>query len=102
MKLDTDTILVIVSVLVIVTGSGLLMYAGRNNLLIYETANWGSLLILVVAGILTWAAMVWVKNNNDGKDFAPNSNQYVSLGFSVFISILWLARYVYTITNPAE
>lgn len=59
-------------------------------------AHYVSCLFLVVSGVLTWAAMVWMINP---KEFKVEKKQWVSLVVSILISILYWARYAYTIAD---
>lgn len=59
-------------------------------------AHYYSLIILLVAGILSWIAMVWMLNP---LEFKVNSKQKISLGMSIVISILMWARYAFTIAE---
>ena len=61
-----------------------------------KKAHWISLLLLILAGVLTWISMVWMVNPNK---FKILPKQWVSLGFSVGISVLWWARYAYTVAS---
>lgn len=61
-----------------------------------KPAHYYSLLILLIAGIISWIAMVWMLNPND---FKVNTNQKISLGMSIVISILMWARYAFTISE---
>ena len=43
--------------------------------------------------------MVWMIHPSK---FKVNNRQWVALGFSIFISILWWGRYAYTVAETAE
>jgi hypothetical protein len=62
-------------------------------------AHYVSLLFLVVSGVLTWGAMVWMISP---ENFKVEKRQYISLGISVLISILWWGRYAYTVADSSE
>ena len=96
--MDKDVGLLILSIVLLTSGLGLLFYLGNKKgyTSFLGTAHWFSLIILIIAGIATWVAMVWIKNPDK---FSVNSNQWVSLGASVAISVLWWARYVYIISD---
>lgn len=89
------------SITLISVGIGLLIWLGTVNgfLAFLGYAHWVSLGFLVLAGILTWAAMVWMIHP---KEFRVNNKQWISLGVSIFIAILWWARYAYTVAETTE
>ena len=89
------------SLTLIVVGITLTIWLGTRNgyLSFLGTAHWVSLVLLVIAGIFTWVSMVWMIHPSE---FRVNNRQWVSLGFSIFISILWWARYAYTVAETAE
>jgi uncharacterized membrane protein YbhN (UPF0104 family) len=102
-KMETDLIIAIICGIVIFAAVGVLIYLGKKNGLVQflEPAHFWSLLLLVIAGVLTWAAMVWIVN----LDLSPktiNSKQYVSLVTSLLISVLWWGRYVYTVSDVVK
>ena len=95
-----DLIVAIFCGVTIFISIGVLIYLGKKNGLVefLEPAHFWSLLLLIMAGLLTWAAMVWIVN----LDLSTNtitSRQYVSLGTSLMISVLWWGRYVYTVSG---
>ena len=100
--MNQNIILLIVSLTMITVGLGLLIYVGYASGFIgfMGTPHWASLGILIIAGILTWIAMVWIVNEEN--QFKPNKDQFVSLGMSIFISILWWGRYVYTVAKRED
>jgi len=100
--MNQNIILLIVSLSMITIGLGLLIYVGYASGFIgfMGVSHWVSLGILIVAGILTWIAMVWIVNEEN--QFKPNTDQFVSLGMSIFISILWWGRYVYTVAKRED
>ena len=61
-----------------------------------QSAHYYSLAILLVAGVLSWIAMVWMLNPNE---FKVNNKQRISLGVSIVISILMWGRYAFTIAE---
>lgn len=97
--MNINITLLAVSLTLIVVGIGLLIYVGYVSGFVgfMGVAHWAGLGILIVAGILTWVAMVWIVNEKN--EFKPNADQYVSLGLSIGISILWWGRYVYTVAK---
>jgi hypothetical protein len=99
--MSDDTIILTLSISGMVAGFGGLIYLGyKNDFTRFLTfAHWVSLGILITAGILTWAAMVWMINP---KSFTVNNNQWISFGFTIGISILWWARYAYTVAVEEE
>lgn len=98
--MNKDVYVVSVSVAFILSGFALVIWMGaRNNYLSFlGLAHWVSLGLLVLAGFLTWVAMVWMIHPSK---FKVESKQWVSLGFSIFISILWWGRYAYTVSDAA-
>lgn len=100
--MNQNIILLIVSLSMITIGLGLLIYVGYVSGFIgfMGVSHWASLGILIIAGILTWIAMVWIVNEEN--QFKPNTDQFVSLGMSIFISILWWGRYVYTVAKRED
>lgn len=92
----------------LVTVSGVMIFVGIAILanLSYQTgsldflraAHWWSLVILLIAGILTWLAMVWMLKPDK---LEINKDQWISFGFTVVISILWWARYAYTVSQSS-
>ena len=98
--MSDDTVILTFSILGIIGGLSGLVYLGykKNYIEFLKYRHWVSLLILILAGILTWTAMVWIVNPN----FAVTSRQWISLGFSISISFLWWARYVYTVDSNED
>lgn len=99
--MNRDLYILTASLTLIVVGIGLVIWLGTRNgfLSFLGTAHWVSLFLLVIAGIFTWIAMVWMIHPSK---FRVNQRQWVSLGFSIFIAILWWARYAYTVAETAE
>ena len=99
-KMSDDTIILTFSIIGILSGIGGIVYLGYRNgyLNFLGVPEWVSLLLLIIAGIITWTAMVWIVNN----DFKVTNNQWISLGFSVAISVLWWARYTYTVNDGSN
>ncbi len=99
--MNKDVYVVSASVAFILTGFALIIWMGaRNNYLAFlGLAHWVSLALLVIAGILTWISMVWMIHPSK---FRVESKQWVSLGFSILIAILWWGRYAYTVADAAE
>lgn len=96
----TDYAILGVSITGVVFGIIGLVYFGWTkgyfNFLKY--AHFASLVFLLISGILTWAAMVWMIHPSG---FKIEKKQWVSLGVSIIISILWWARYAYTVSDSA-
>lgn len=99
--MNRDLYILAASLALIIVGIGLVIWLGTRNgfLSFLGTAHWVSLVLLVIAGICTWIAMVWMIHPSK---FRVNQRQWVSLGFSIFIAILWWARYAYTVAETAE
>ena len=95
--MDDDIIILSFSIAAFLGGLGGLVYLGYKNEFIdfLKLRHWISLFLLILAGIVTWVAMVWIVN----PDFKVTNRQWISLGFSVGISLLWWARYVYTVSD---
>jgi hypothetical protein len=99
--MTSDVYILIFSIVLIVVGLGLAVWLGTRNgyMSFLGYAHWVSLGLLVLAGILTWIAMVWMLHPDK---FIVNKRQWVALGFSIFISVLWWARYAYTVAEVTE
>ena len=99
--MTTEGIILGVSLTLTTTGIALLIYLGKRNgyLTFLGLAHWVSLGLLIIAGIITWVAMTWMTSP---KGFKVNSKQWVALGASIFISVLWWARYAYIISDDVE
>ena len=99
--MSRDAYILAASLALIVIGIGLSIWLGTRNgyLSFLGTAHWISLGLLIIAGIFTWIAMVWMIHPSK---FKVNNRQWVSLGFSIFIAVLWWARYAYTVAATAE
>jgi len=99
--MNRDIYLLSGSITLIVAGLALVIWLGTTNgyLSFLGYAHWVSLVLLILAGIFTWIAMVWMIQPDK---FKVNNRQWVSLGFSIFISILWWARYAYTVAETTE
>jgi len=98
--MSDDVIILTISLTGLLASLFGLVYIGYKTgfLDFLKFSDWASLGILLLAGILTWTAMVWIVDTN----FRITSKQWVSFGFSVSISILWWARYVYIVNNRAS
>ena len=99
--MNTEGILLGVSLTLTVVGISLLIYLGKRNgyLTFLQAAHWWSLVLLVIAGIITWVAMTWMTTP---RVFKVNKKQWVAFGISIFISVLWWARYAYIISDDVE
>lgn len=75
-----------------------LIYFGWNKgyFSFLKYAHYVSCFFLILSGVLTWAAMVWMLNPGA---FKVEKKQWVSLIVSIVISILWWARYAYTVAD---
>lgn len=98
--MSDDVIILTFSIMGIIAGLAGLIYLGYKNEYInfLKLPHWISLFILIVAGILTWIAMVWMVN----PDFKVSNKQWISLGFSVGISLLWWLRYAFAVETADE
>ena len=98
--MSDDVVLLTFSILGIIGGLSGLVYLGyKNNYIEFlKYRHWVSLLILIFAGVSTWIAMVWIVN----PEFSVTNRQWISLGFSIAISFLWWARYVYTVDSEED
>ena len=99
--MNKDLYIVSASVAFIIIGFAFIIWMGAKNsyLSFLGTAHWVSLVLLILAGVFTWVAMVWMIHPSK---FRVESKQWVSLGFSIFISILWWGRYAYTVADTAK
>jgi hypothetical protein len=97
----TDIPLLVTSIAFLITGIGLLIYwakkAGFFDFL--RNAHYYSLALLIVAGILTWLGMIFPVNPDK---FQITQKQWAALGFSICISVLWWARFSYSIAPDTE
>ena len=93
--------LLITSVSFLVVGTGLMIYwakkAGYFDFL--RNAHYYSLVLLILAGVFTWLGMIFPVNP---ERFEVTGKQWAALGFSFAISILWWARYSYSISPNTE
>jgi len=89
------------SIIFLLLGIGFIVYWGQKQGFFdfLRPAHAWSLLFLICAGVLTWAAMVWMLHPSS---FKVDQKQWAALGFSIGISILWWARYAYSVAETAE
>jgi hypothetical protein len=89
------------SAALLVAGVGVGVYVadkeGQLNFL--KTAHYVSLLILVVAYILSWVAMTWMANPNK---FEVRPKQWIAFAFTLLMALFWWGRYIFTIADTAE
>lgn len=64
-----------------------------------KPAHWWSLLIVIISGVLSWIAMVWILSPTK---FEPSKNQWISLGFACVISVVWWASYIYLVADESN
>lgn len=97
----TDYAILGISLTGVVFGLIGLIYFGWNKgyFSFLKYAHFASLVFLLISGVLTWASMVWMIHPST---FKIEKKQWVSLGVSIIISILWWARYAYTVSDSAE
>lgn len=97
----TDYAIIGVSVTGVIFGLIGLSYFGwtKGYFSFLKYAHFVSLVFLLISGILTWAAMVWMIHPSG---FKIEKKQWVSLGVSIVISVLWWARYAYTVSDSAS
>lgn len=90
--------LIILAVVVAVLGIlAAIVVAYKNNYMNFITrAHIWSLLLLLVAGGLTWMSMVWITHPTR---FRVTKKQWVSLVMSLLIAVLWFMRYAYVIAD---
>ena len=93
--------LAIACVVIILFNLGILIYLGKKSGLIsfIKPAHYWSLLLLLIAGITTAIAMFWIVSPDK---FQINNNQWISFIVSIFISILYWARYVFAVSGVTE
>jgi hypothetical protein len=98
--MSDDIIILTFSIIGITAGISGLIYLGyRNNFIEFlKFRHWMSLFILIIAGIATWFAMCWVVNPS----LKITNKQWISFGFSIAISFLWWARYVYILDQDED
>lgn len=78
---------------------GLYLGYSYGHIEFLSTAHYVSLVFLIIAGILTWAAMVWMVHPSE---FRVNTKQWISFFFTIIIAILWWARYAFTVSEAVE
>lgn len=96
-----EVYLAIACVFIILFNLGILIHLGRKSGIIsfIKPAHYWSLLLLIIGGITTAIAMFWIVSPDK---FQINSNQWISFAISIFISILYWARYVFAVSNVTE
>ena len=96
-----DVPLLITSIAFLLVGIGLLSYwifkSGYFKFL--RTNHYYALLFFVLAGILTWLGLIFPINPDK---FEVTGKQWVALGFSIGISVLWWLRYSFSISPNTE
>ena len=97
--MQQDIVILIISCILIVVGISLIIRLGyKNGMLDFLGPNqWWALFLILVAGITTWLGMTLVVSTGD--KLKITNKQWVALGFSLVISILWWARYVYIVSD---
>lgn len=97
--MEQDIVILIISCILIVVGISLIIRLGyKNGMLDFlGTKQWWALFLILVAGITTWLGMTLVVSTGD--KLKVTNKQWVALGFSLAISILWWARYVYIVSD---
>ena len=96
-----DIPLLITSCVFFIIGIGLLVYWAKlgGYFSFLRNSHYYALALFLVAGILTWLGMVYVVNP-DKLEVSPK--QWMALGFSIGISVLWWARYIFSISPNTE
>lgn len=93
----TDVPLFATAVVFLLVGIGLLSYwiakVGYFNF--FRPNHYYALIFFVLAGILTWLGLVFPVNP---EKFEVTNKQWVALGFSIAISVLWWLRYSFSIS----
>lgn len=89
------------SAALMVAGIGVGVYVAdkEGQLSFLKTAHYISLMILIVAYILSWLAMTWMANPNK---FQVRPKQWIAFSFTLLMAIFWWGRYVFTIADTAE
>ena len=89
------------AVVLFASGIGLGVYiassAGQLNFL--QPAHYVSLILLVIAYIISWVAMTWMSNPDK---FEIRPKQWIAFGFTLLMALFWWGRYVFTIADTAE
>ncbi len=96
-----DVPLLITSLAFFIIGVGLLIYwaVKGNHFSFLRMNHYYALAVFLVAGVLTWFGLVLPINP---EKLEITNKQWVALGFSIGISILWWARYVYSLSPATE
>ena len=96
-----DIPLLITSISFIVVGCALAAWwssrSGYFNFV--RVFHYYALVFFVIAGIATWLALIFPVNPDR---FEVTNKQYVALGMSIVISILWWLRYILSISPATE
>ena len=89
------------AILLIISGIGVGTYvANREGQLDFiKLSHYISLLLFIIAYILSWIAMTWMSNPNK---FQVTPKQWIAFGFTILMAVFWWARYVFTIADTAE
>lgn len=89
------------AVIIILIGLGVGFYGARNEGLLdfIKPAHYISLLILLVSSVLAWFAMTWMSNPSK---LEVKPKQWIAFVFSLFMSLFFWARYMFTIADTAE
>tara|TARA_Y100001963_G_scaffold117233_1_gene163089 strand:+ start:118 stop:426 length:309 start_codon:yes stop_codon:yes gene_type:complete len=94
-------VLIGLSAALFVSGIGLAIYIAdaEGQLDFLQPAHYISLLIFLLAYILTWVGMTWMTNPDK---FEVRPKQWVAFGFTILMAVFWWGRYIFTIADTAE
>lgn len=96
-----DIPLLVTSIAFSLVGLGLLSYwLSKSGYFSFLRRNhYYALVFFVLAGILTWLGLILPVNP---VKFEVTTKQWVALGFSIAISVLWWLRYSFSISPNTE
>lgn len=80
-------------------GLGIYIAESEGQLHFLKAAHYISLVIFLIAYILSWIAMTWMTNPDK---FEVRPKQWVAFCFTLLMAIFWWGRYVFTIADTAE
>ena len=93
--------LAILAIVLMAAGIGVGIYAAylKGQLEFLSYAHYVSLLLLLLAYILSWFAMTWMTHP---EKFEVREKQWIAFGFTILMAIFWWGRYVFTIADSTE
>lgn len=80
-------------------GLGIYIADSEGQLSFLKPAHYISLILLIIAYILSWAAMTWMSSPDK---FQIRPKQWIAFGFTLLMAVFWWGRYVFTVADTAE